>query len=251
MPVTPLIEALNVSLTLGKHKILENVSFEIEAGEYVGIVGPNGGGKSTLLRAMLGLLTLDEGEILIRGKKSGKAASRKKVAYVPQYFTNMSFTFPISVEEVVATGRVAHKRMGRLGKEDHKAIDEALEMVSAQSLKYRPFYDLSGGQRQRIAIARAMASHPQILILDEPLSAVDLPSQKNFYEILSRLNKKEKLTVIMATHDLEMVAVEASRVLCLNRKLHASCHPTDVIPEQWLETFGENFKPIHHKKHNA
>lgn len=222
MPIESIIEAVNVSVTLGKQKILENISFEINAGEYIGIVGPNGGGKSTLLRALLKTLPVTKGKIFVRSKK---------VAYVPQYFTNVPFYFPISVEEIVATGCRARKPLGRLTKEDHKAIDEALEMVSAQSLKHRSFFDLSGGQRQRIAIARAMAGRPQILILDEPLSAVDLPSQKHFYEILSNLNKKEKLTVIMATHDLGMITIEATRILCLNGKLHEGCSPGDFLTE--------------------
>ncbi|OGJ44771.1 hypothetical protein A3J23_01465 [Candidatus Peregrinibacteria bacterium RIFCSPLOWO2_02_FULL_48_14] len=251
MPINPIISAQNVSVTLGKHKVLESVTFEIETGEYVGIVGPNGGGKSTLLKAILGLLPLSQGEIYVNGNRANKTAAKKHVGYVPQYFSNNLFFFPMSVEEVVATGRVGLKIFGGLNKEDHEAIDEALKTVSAQSLKHRLFGDLSGGQRQRIAIARAMAGDPEILLLDEPLSAVDLPSQKHFYEILSRLNKKRKLTVIMATHDLEMVAVEASRVLCLNQRLHASCHPEDVVPQQWLETFGENFKPVHHQKHHV
>lgn len=251
MPINPIISVQNVSVTLGKHKVLESVTFEIETGEYVGILGPNGGGKSTVLRAMLGLIPLSQGEIFVNGKRANKSAAKKRVGYVPQYFSNNLFFFPMSVEEVVATGRVGQKIFGFLNKEDREAIEEALKMVSAQSLKNRLFGDLSGGQRQRIAIARAMASDPDVLLLDEPLSAVDLPSQTHFYETLSKLNKKRHLTVIMATHDLEMVAVEASRVLCLNRKLHASCHPEDVVPEQWLETFGENFKPIHHQKHHV
>lgn len=231
MPVAPLITVESATVILGKHKILEEVSFELNAGEYIGLVGPNGGGKSTLLRAMLGLLPLASGKIHL---------PKKQMGYVPQHFTSELFHFPMSVEEVVASG---------LGQNDRKKIDEALDMVSGLTLKHRLFSDLSGGQRQRILIARAMVRKPSILFLDEPLSAVDLPSQKHFYELLARLNKKEKLTVIMATHDLEMVAKETSRVLCLNRKLHASCHPGDVVHEQWLETFGENFRPIHHHKH--
>ena len=124
-------------------------------------------------------------------------------------------------------------------------------MVSAHGLKKRMFSDLSGGQRQRVVIARAMVGKPSILFLDEPLSAVDLPSQKNFYEILTELNKKKKLTIIMVTHDLEMVSAQASRVLCINHRLHASCKPTELKgASMWNDTFGEDFKPIKHRKHS-
>ncbi len=252
MKANPILEAEDVTVVLGKHRILEEISFTIQPGEYVGIVGPNGGGKTTLLRAMLGLLPMNKGEIYVKGKKIRSSAAKKSIGYVPQHFTTSTFNFAMSVKEVVATGLVSKKMFGPLSKEDFKAIDEALEMVSASTLKDRMFSDLSGGQRQRVVIARAMVAHPSILFLDEPLSAVDLPSQKNFYETLAELNKKKKLTIVMVTHDLEMVTSQASRVLCLNRRLHASCKPAELSTKgMWDETFGEEFKPIKHKKHHV
>lgn len=252
MTANPILEADNATVILAKHRILDEVSFTIQPGEYVGIVGPNGGGKTTLLRALLGLLPLTKGEIYVKGKKVSNPAARKCIGYVPQHFTTSTFNFAMSVEEVVATGLVSRHNFGPLRKEDRIAIDEALEMVAGTSLKKRMFSDLSGGQRQRIVIARAMVSKPSILFLDEPLSAVDLPSQKNFYETLAHLNKKKKLTIIMVTHDLEMVTAEASRVLCLNRRLHASCKPAELSNQgMWDETFGEEFIPIKHKKHHV
>ncbi|MEK9159369.1 MAG: ABC transporter ATP-binding protein [Patescibacteria group bacterium] len=251
MTANPILEAENATVVLGKHKVLDDVSFTIQPGEYVGIVGPNGGGKTTLLRAMLGLLSLNKGEIYVKGKKVSSPSARKCIGYVPQHFTTSTFAFAMSVEEVVATGLVSRHNFGPLRKEDRTAIDEALELVAASSLKKRMFSDLSGGQRQRVVIARAMVGKPAILFLDEPLSAVDLPSQKNFYETLSQLNKKKKLTIIMVTHDIEMVTAEASRVLCLNRRLHASCKPTELSNGLWDETFGEEFIPIKHKKHHV
>lgn len=250
MKTNPILEADNVNVMIGKHRILEDISFTIQPGEYVGIVGPNGGGKTTLLRAMLGLLTLNKGEVYVKGKKARSLAAKKHIGYVPQHFTTSTFNFAMSVEEVVATGLVSRHNFGPLNKEEKLAIDEALEVVSAIEFKKRMFSDLSGGQRQRVVIARAMVSKPSILFLDEPLSAVDLPSQKNFYETLSSLNKKKKLTIIMVTHDLEMVTAQASRVLCLNRQLHASCKPTELSTHgMWDKTFGEEFKPIKHRAH--
>jgi len=253
MKVNPILEADNVSVMLGKHRILEDISFTIQPGEYVGIVGPNGGGKTTLLRAMLGLLVLSKGEIHVKGRRAHSLAAKKCIGYVPQHFTTTnSFNFAMNVEEVVATGLVSRHSFGPLRKEEKLAIDEALEMVSAGSLKKNMFSDLSGGQRQRVVIARAMVSNPSILFLDEPLSAVDLPSQKNFYETLSKLNKKKKLTIIMVTHDLEMVTAQASRVLCLNHQLHASCKPAELSTHNmWDKTFGEEFKPIKHRAHHV
>ena len=252
MKGNPILEADNVNVVLGKHRILEDVSFEIHPGEYIGIVGPNGGGKTTLLRAMLGLVPLSKGSIHVKGKRASSLAARRMVGYVPQHFTTSTFNFAMNVEEVVATGLVSRHLFGPLSKEDRAAMDEALEMVSAHELKKRMFSDLSGGQRQRVVIARAMVSKPSILFLDEPLSAVDLPSQKNFYKILTDLNKKKKLTIIMVTHDLEMVSAQASRVLCINHRLHASCKATELSnTTMWNETFGEDFKPIKHKKHDV
>jgi zinc transport system ATP-binding protein len=252
MKSNPVLEVENLSIMLGKHRVLEEISFSIQAGEYVGIVGPNGGGKTTLLRAMLGLIPFDKGEIYIKGKKNKNFAARKNIGFVPQHFTTSSFPFAMSVHEVVATGLASRRGFGWLDKEDQRAIDEALEVVSASTLKRRMFSDLSGGQRQRVVIARAMVSKPSILFLDEPLSAVDLPSQKHFYQILSDLNKKKKLTIVMVTHDLEMVTAKASRVLCLNHRLHASCKPAELSTHgMWDRTFGEEFKPIKHSAHHV
>lgn len=247
-----ILEAKDVSVVLGKHRILDEINFTINAGEYIGIIGPNGGGKTTLLRAMLGLTPLSKGEIYVKGKKAQSTAAKKLIGYVPQHFTTSTFNFAMSVEEVVATGIVNRRFYGLLNKADKIAIDEALEMVSARSLKSHMFADLSGGQRQRVVIARAMVGKPSVLFLDEPLSAVDLPSQKNFYETLEELNKEKKLTIVMVSHDLEMVTAKASRVLCLNHKLHASCKPTQLhSKEMWTETFGEEFKPIKHREHHV
>lgn len=248
----PILEAEDVSVVLGKHRILDEVSFAINPGEYVGIIGPNGGGKTTLLRAMLGLTPLSKGEIYVKGKKANSIAAKKHIGYVPQHFTTSTFNFAMNVEEVVATGLSTRRFYGLLTRADKLAIEEALEIVSASGLKSHMFSDLSGGQRQRVVIARAMVSNPSILFLDEPLSAVDLPSQKNFYGTLEELNKTKKLTIIMVSHDLEMVTAKASRVLCLNHKLHASCKPTHLHSKgMWAETFGEEFKPIKHREHHV
>lgn len=251
MSLAPLIEVDGLTVTLGKQKILDGVTFEIHPGEYVGVVGPNGGGKTTLLKAILGLIKIKQGSILINGKKAGSVGARKKIGYVPQHFATNLFHFPMTVEEVVGTGHVNHRFFGMLSKEDLTGIDHALEMVSAKSLKRKMFADLSGGQRQRVIIARALVNHPSILFLDEPLSAVDPPSQQSFYKLLSELNKKENLSVVMVTHDIEMVTAQASRVLCLNQKLHANCHTADLSVKQWGETFGRTFKSVHHHRHAA
>lgn len=230
MQVEPIIRVSELDINFGKQKVLENISFEVFPGEYIGIVGPNGGGKTTLLKAILGLIPM----------KKGKIKSFGRIGYVPQ-FTTERFFLPISVEEIVETGAK---------KNNPEAVDTALEMVAAQSLKYKLFEDLSGGQKQRVIIARAMAGNPDILILDEPLSAVDVPSQKHFYELIGQLNTVHKLTILMVTHDLEMVASETSRILCLNRKLHNACHPHDLL-SAWTTVFGEGVKPIHHHPHNV
>lgn len=245
-----LIQAEHVSVIREEDAVLDNVSFTIHAEEYVGIVGPNGGGKTTLLMAMLGLLQPTKGRVLIRGQAPSHPKALERVGYVPQTFLGRQFSFPITVEEVVATGLIKRQFFGPLSKKNWQEVAEILEEVGMRRYQKRSFHELSGGERQRVIIARALVSDPEILFLDEPLSAVDQPSQSEFYKLLTRLNKERGLTIILVSHDLEMVAREASRVLCLNQKLHLNCTTSKLKgDENWADVFGERTKPIHHHSH--
>ncbi len=248
--MTPLIQVQDLSIFREEDPILENISFSIEAQEYVGIVGPNGGGKTTLLLALLGLLKPQAGSIQIHDHAPQHPSARRIIGYVPQTFLGRQFSFPISVEEVVATGLLHRNFFGMIRRSQWEQVSETLKEVGLLRYAKRSFHELSGGERQRVIIARALVTHPEILILDEPLSAVDQPSQDSFYELLSLLNKDKGITILLVSHDLEVVAKEASRVLCLNQHLSLNCKTADLPNDhQWNELFGEQTKLIHHHKH--
>lgn len=248
MATPPLIQVKDLSVIRDGNAILEHLDFIIKEKEYIGIVGPNGGGKTTLLLAMLGLLKPTRGEVQINGKPAEEKKSRESIGYVPQTFLGQKFTFPITVEEVVATGVVKDHFFGNLSRKEWKRVYEKLDLVGMKSAAKESFHSLSGGERQRVIIARALVSNPHILFLDEPLSAVDQPSHDMFYKLLDQLNKKG-LTIVLVTHDLEMVAKQVSRVLCLNQSIYLNCKTSELSEaHNWSEFFGES-KAVHHHSH--
>lgn len=210
----------DLSVRYGAIEAISNISFDIEEGEYLGIIGPNGGGKSTLLKAILNLIPTTSGSIEIYGQPCGHLSgkNRTKIGYVPQ-FADIDREFPISVLEVVLTGRL-YKGLALFRKysaEDKKIALEQLEAVGLLELKDRQVSELSGGEFQRMLIARALAVQPKILILDEPTASVDAASKEQIYKLLKKLN--EKITVILVTHDIMAVLSEVDKIACLNGSL--------------------------------
>lgn len=214
-----LIQAKNVSFRYNQEHILEDVSFDIHEGEFIGIIGPNGSGKTTLLKILLGLLKPEQGTITFMGKPIS-TGQQSQVGYIPQKVTQLETRFPITVEEVVALGRVNRKKLFHWSTSaDHDAVTRALEAVDLVSFRKRLITDLSGGQQQRAFIAKALASEPKLLLLDEPTVGIDEKSQENFYALLSDLNKKHNITIVIVSHDVDVVINEVSTVLCLNKTL--------------------------------
>lgn len=210
------IELHDVWVNYGNVTVLESINLTVHDKDFLGIIGPNGGGKSTLLKVILGLITPDKGIVKLLGDNPEKM--RKYVGYVPQY-ASFNLTFPISVWEVVLMGRM--KTIGplrRYGKKDYQAAQEALEKVKMLEYKDRQISELSGGQRQRVFIARSLVNDPKLLILDEPATGVDAVMQKEFYELLSEL--KQHIAIIMVSHDISAISIYVDKVACLNRKLH-------------------------------
>lgn len=212
---------------LSYKEILSNVSVSIKRGEYVAIIGPNGGGKSTFVKLLLGLLSPTGGTIRLFGKEQAAFADKQKIGYVPQGVARVDENFPISVEEVVRLG-LAQKRgifggLGKISSEEREFTEAVMQKMGVFELKNRRISDLSGGQRQRVMIARALATKPQILILDEPNTGVDTGSQKSFYALLAKLNKEEGITILFVTHDLGVIADEVTKVVCVNKTV-SSCH---------------------------
>jgi zinc transport system ATP-binding protein len=243
---TPILAVKNVSLAFDGNVILENINFEVKAGDYLGIIGPNGGGKTTLLKIMLGLLKPQTGQVELQGDNIYKSSNRHQVAYVPQRSASDSYAFPATVAEIVMSGRTANcGLLSMTSKSDVATVKRAMKLVDINYLAHRRVGTLSGGERQRVMIARALASDPMILMLDEPTTFVDAPSQENFYEFLSKLNS-QGLTVVMVSHDIDAIAHEVTSVLCLNR--HLICHgpAKDILKKSNLEKMYANTPVLHH-----
>lgn len=234
------IRVEHVSFAYEMENVVEKAHFHIQEGSFTSFVGPNGGGKSTLAKLLLGLLKPTEGEITIFGRTPKEA--RGEIGYVPQH-SNFDLGFPINVMDVVLMGRL---KKGRLfyNKRDRKAALKALNSVDLKGFEKRHFSELSGGQRQRVLIARAISSNPKVLILDEPTSNIDKITENRLYELLLDLNRDK--TIILISHDLTFVSENVTRVICVNREV--KIHPTGVLdPESMDDIFGRPIKVVHHQ----
>lgn len=198
-----------------QEQVLEDINLTVYAGDFIGLIGPNGGGKSTLLKVLLGLLPPTRGEIQILGHSVREG--RRYVGYVPQVVA-FDREFPINVWEVVRMGRLGQRRLlRRYTAADNAIVAEVLGQVDLLDLRDRPIGELSGGQRQRVYIARALASQPQILLLDEPTSSVDPKVSTSIYELLRSLN--DSITIVLISHDMSAISAYVKTVGCLNRRL--------------------------------
>ncbi|MCW5954817.1 MAG: anchored repeat-type ABC transporter ATP-binding subunit, partial [Propionibacteriaceae bacterium] len=193
------LKVTGLTVRLGGRRVLEDVSFALDTGEFMGLIGPNGAGKTTALRSILGLIRTETGRVEVEG--SSGLAARSRIGYVPQRH-EFAWDFPITVEDTVMTGRI--RRIGwfrRPKAVDFEAAAEALERVRMSQLATRPVGELSGGQRQRVLVARALALHPRLLLLDEPFTGLDMPTQELLLELFRELSGEDK-AVLMTTHDL-------------------------------------------------
>lgn len=231
-----MIQVDEVSFDYQQNMVLKHISFQIEAGEFVGIIGPNGAGKSTLLKLLDGILTPSEGSIFFRGKEIRHYSRREFaqiVGYVPQHFT-VSFHF--TARDIVTMGRFPHHGLGwREGAHDRQAIARAMELTECSELGERDFFTLSGGEQQRVILASALAQEPEILLLDEPTTALDVKHQLHFYQILQRLSREEGKTVLVVTHDIQLALRFCQRLLVLkNGQLIADGATNRVVNAELL-----------------
>jgi len=223
-----ILSAEGVSFAYGDALVLDGVSFSLGAGEFVALVGPNGSGKSTLLRVLLGLLRPSAGTVKVFGDDPRHLRDRWRLGYVPQR-PALAREVPASVQEVVAAGRLARSGWrGRMGAADRVAIDHALEAVALRDLRDRPVSELSGGQQQRSFIAKALASEPELLILDEPVAGVDAESQRRFAASLTHLVDEHGAGVLLVSHELGSVAEVLDRVLVLKQKIIFDGPPSEL-----------------------
>lgn len=245
-----IIQATNLTFARNGEEIIHHFSFEIKEGDYVGVIGPNGGGKTTLIRLLLGLLVPTEGSIRMFDGTPTDAHIRKQIGYVAQRGGNIDSQFPATVEEVVRSGRTARLGLfGVFGSADEKAIAHAVEMMGIEKFMKRPIGRLSGGERQKVLLARALAGEPKILFLDEPVDGLDPASRDEFYNLLRKLNK-DGLTIISVSHDVHTISQEARSAICLKHQL--VCHGTKACligQEELKDLFHKDRKEILHHHH--
>ena len=226
-PPSPAIRLENVWLTRAETLVLEAVSFELEQGRFAALIGPNGAGKTTCLRLLLGLLRPTRGSVEVFGQRPGK--QDRPLGYVPQR-VRIPRGFPLTVREMVLMGRYGRIGVGRrAGAEDHKAVDAALDQVGLSDMVERRYQHLSGGQQQRALIARALVGDPLLLLLDEPTASLDAAARARFYTLVCDLQHERGLTLLVASHDLEDVALHADVLFLLDHTLRASGSPTEVL----------------------
>ncbi len=208
----------NLSFSYGK-EVLSDVSFSLYEGDYLGIIGENGGGKTTLIKLIIGLIKPASGKITLCGKDIRKFNKWDEVGYIPQKATGFDQNFPSSVEEIVSLGLLSKKRLFRfITKADMEIVYRQLKKVGMLEQRKKKIGELSGGQQQRVFIARALVSKPRLLILDEPTAGIDPKTQGEFYEMLGKLNK-EGITIIIVSHDVSYITKYVSKVACLNNKM--------------------------------
>jgi zinc transport system ATP-binding protein len=235
------IDINNVSFSYGGPPALEHIDLSVGKNEFLGVVGPNGGGKSTLLKLILGLLKPDTGKITVLGKKPEKG--RELIGYVPQH-SRIKRDFPITVEDTVLLGRLGKTNsFWGYSKQDKEIIEQALNETEISALRHRRLSTLSGGQFQRVLIARALVGDPEILILDEPTSNIDLRMEEDIFDLLKKLN--ERATIIIVSHDVGFISQYVTQVACLNRTL--VCHQTSAISGEMIEElYGTPVQMIRH-----
>ncbi len=243
-----IIEIKNVSFDYTDEPVLKDISLNIHQGDYLGIIGPNGGGKTTLLKIILGLIKPNSGTIKIFGQDIAKFKDRFKFGYVPQKAVNFDVKFPATVEEVVAMGRYAKRGLLRwLTTKDKQQVRKALQDVDMLEHKDTLIGDLSGGQQQRVFIARALASEPEIIFLDEPTAGVDSQTQEKFYALLKKLNHSLNLTLILISHDINVITREATELACINQTLLYHGAPEKCCDDDYLQKlYAKDLKIISH-----
>ena len=241
-PVPPVIEVEGLEFRFdGGPPVLENVDLEVVAGDFASVIGPNGGGKTTLVKLVVGLLTPTAGAVRVFGLPPAKA--RPRIGYMPQH-AMMDPRFPVRALDVVLMGRLGSgRRIGHYSREDHSAATGALARVGLDAQRLRPFSDLSGGQRQRVLLARALVTDPELLLLDEPAAGLDHKVEQDFFELLQELNRH--LTIVLVTHDLGFVSGFVKTVICVHR--HVDIHPTSTLDGRAIsDIYGEDVRMVRH-----
>lgn len=242
MSTPPVVSLQEVSFSYGGPCVLDRVSLEVGEHEFLGIVGPNAGGKSTLLKVMLGLLEPLRGQVRVLGQPPER--SRSQIGYVPQY-PLFSRDFPITVEQTVMMGRLGKSGLfGGYRRRDREVARQAMQETEVADLAARQLCTLSGGQLQRVLMARALACEPRILMLDEPTANIDMRIETEIFDLLKRFNRR--MTIIVVSHDVGFISGYVNRVACLNRTL--ICHHTAAIDGDTIRSlYDADVKMVEHR----
>lgn len=262
-----ILQVQNLSISYNGHVAVDDISFDVMEGDLLGIVGPNGSGKTTLFRAILGLQPY-KGKITMFGHESEKFKSLiPLIGYVPQKIV-FEPNFPVTVYDVVSMGVISESKIVKGAKliqqcgccwnrlytnrdKTEDKLDAALKMVGLGHLKNRRIGELSGGEQQRVFIAQSLVKDPILMILDEPVTSVDVESQAKFYNIIKKLNEENGITIIWSSHDLDAIENYASRVACMNRKLFFHGEKEQFFAdEKILKTYTESAMQMHMHDHD-
>jgi zinc transport system ATP-binding protein len=236
----PVIELVGVTFGYEGVPVIEEADLKVPAGAFASIVGPNGGGKTTLLKLILGMLQPDHGTVRVLGEPPAQV--RPRIGYMPQSSRHDPL-FPVTVMDVVLMGRLTAGSAGPYSRADRRAAEQALVDVGLPELRGWRMADLSGGQRQRVLVARALCSNPELLLLDEPTAGVDSPAEDRLLRLLAELNSR--MTILMVSHDLGFVSQIVRHVICVNRRVrvHAT---TDLTGEHIRELYGAPVRMVRH-----
>lgn len=214
--MTHLFTVENLALSYGRHEVMSNINFAVEQGDYIGLAGPNGSGKTSLIKAILGLLPPTAGEITFDSSLTGG----RSVGYLPQKAIQSDTLFPAKVKEVVSMGLLAYKRLPKFfNASDYIKVDAVLQKLGVADLADKKIGSLSGGQQQRVLLARAMVSSPRLLVLDEPTSALDPKIREEFYELLRQLNERDGVTILLVSHDMASIGKYTKKLMYLDRRI--------------------------------
>jgi zinc transport system ATP-binding protein len=214
------IQVTNLSLRFGQNEVLSGISFSIEQGDFVGLAGPNGAGKTTLVKALLGLIPILKGSIALFGKSQKDFSHWGKIGYLPQKATTINPLFPATVDEIVTLGLLSGRAYPKhISREDEERANTVLTELNMGKFKKRMFSELSGGQQQKVLLARALVSKPEMLIFDEPSTALDPESRESFFTMLERLNKEMGITILFITHDTGYIGRYANKLMYLDKNM--------------------------------
>lgn len=238
-----IIETKKLSVRYDKTEVLHDISFNVSPGDFIGLAGPNGAGKTTLVKTILGLIPISDGTIELFNTSSNKFSNWGKIGYLPQKNSTINALFPATVLEIVMLGLMSQKKWPKkINSSDKNKVDEILETLEISNLRNRMLSELSGGQQQKVLLARSLVSKPELLIFDEPSTALDPLSRESFYELIKKLNKELGIAVILITHDTAYIGQYANKLLYIDKELIYFGNFTDFCHSEKMSSYFSTYE---------